>query len=187
MTTSKNKFLIGLIVILILANIASIAMFWIGKPPKKNMQQKGSPAAFLIKELNLNAQQQLQLETLRKEHVQSIDPLRNEVKNAKEAFFDLLQTEKTPDSIKETAVKKISELTEKIDLITFNHFEKVRAICDIEQQKKFDEIIKDVVKMMGPQGPPLRRGDRRPPKEGDFENSLPHPPQHREGDAPLQK
>ena len=106
MSTSKNKFLIGLIVILILANIASIAIFWIGKPRPKTIQQKGGPAAFLIKELKLNKQQQLQLDTLRKAHIAAVEPLRGQVKAAKEAFFDLLQTEQTADSLKETAVKK---------------------------------------------------------------------------------
>lgn len=172
MNTRANKFLIALVLILIVANIASIALFWIKdvKPPA--MQPRATPAEFLVKELQLTTAQQQQFETLKKEHQQEASTLRKEIKDAKEELFELLKIPEVNDSVKNTAVKKISLLTEQIDLVTFNHFEKVRAICNVTQQKKFDEIIKEVTRMMAPQGPP-HRGEGRPPR-GDFDNGAPH-------------
>ncbi|MFZ4771023.1 MAG: Spy/CpxP family protein refolding chaperone [Ferruginibacter sp.] len=187
---SKNKLLTWLVVLLLVANAATITMFWLDKN-RQNVRPKGTPAEFLIKSLNLDSNQQAQLNVLRKAHRSSVQPLRNLVKESKEVFFDLLKEATVSDSIKQVAAKKISALTEEIDLVTFNHFLKVRAICRPDQQLKFDEIIDDVINMMGHQqegqnGPPPGGGDghRPPPLPGDSEGEGHFPPGPPEGDQP---
>ena len=160
--------MVGLVIVLILANIVSITLFWMKDTKPRTMQQHRTPADFLIKELQLNAAQQQQFEVLKKEHQDAAGTLRKKVKNAKEELFDLLKTGGVADSVKHNAVRKISLLTEELDLVTFNHFEKVRAICTTEQQKKFDVIIKEVTRMMGQQ----RGGGERPPKH-EFDQEPP--------------
>jgi len=72
---------------------------------------------------------------------------------------------------------------------TFEHFKKVRALCNEEQKKKFDAIIKQAIGMMGqqqgrPQGPPPdgnRNGmhpDGPPPMQDG--QMPPPPPEERE-------
>ena len=43
-----------------------------------------------------------------------------------------------------------------IEMATFYHFEEVRSICTPDQQKMFDEVIKEALRMMSPPppGPP---------------------------------
>lgn len=171
MNTRTNKFLVGLVLMLIVANILSIALFWMKDSKPQTMQQPKIPAEFLIKELQLNAQQQQQFEVLKREHQDASGTLRKEIKDAKEELFDLLKTGGAADTVKQSAVRKISLLTEKLDLVTFNHFEKVRAICSSSQQKRFDKIIKLVTKMMGQQGAP-RPSDKIPPRR-EFEDGRP--------------
>lgn len=171
MNTRANKFLIGLVIILIVANIASIAIFWTKDFKPATMQQRATPAEFLIKELQLTEVQKQQFETLKKEHQEAAGTLRKEVKDAKEELFDMLKTGSVPDTVKQAAVRKISMHTEELDLVTFNHFEKVRAICNPTQQKRFDEIIKEVTKMIGQQGPPKPGGGR--PPQPEFEEGPP--------------
>ena len=187
---SKNKLLTWLVVLLLVANVATITMFWLDKN-RQYVRSKGTPAEFLIKSLNLDSNQQAQLDVLRKAHRSAVQPLRNLVKESKEVFFDLLKEATVSDSIKQVAAKKISTLTEEIDLVTFNHFLKVRAICRPDQQLKFDKIIDDVINMMGHQQegqnrPPPGGGDghRPPPPPGDSEGEGHFPPGSPEGDQP---
>ena len=181
--TTKNKLLTGLVVLLLLANAATITMFWMGKA-KHPPQSKGSPQEFLVKELQLDAKQQEQLKELVKEHRHSAELLRGKTRKAKEFFFDLLKQQNVTDSAKQTAAKAVSSITEELDLLTFNHFLKVRSLCTAEQQQKFDEIIKEVTGMIGqprppggpgkgdgPQGPP-------PPAGGPAGDRPPPPPQN---------
>ena len=175
---SKNKLLTWLVVLLLVANAATIAMFWLGKV-KHPPQSKGTPQEFLVKELQLNTKQQEQLDVLRKEHREAADQLREKIKNAKEAFFDLLKQQNVTDSVKQVSAKAVSIHTEELDLLTLNHFQKIRALCTPEQQKKFDEIIQQVASMIGrprPPGSPENGPQGPPPTTGGQEGDRPPPP-----------
>jgi periplasmic protein CpxP/Spy len=78
-----------------------------------------------------------------------------------------LQQKEATDSTKNIALKNISKATEALDLLTFNHFYKVRLLCNTTQQKKFNEIINEVVKMMA--------NRPRPKQNRDGNSELPPP------------
>jgi periplasmic protein CpxP/Spy len=157
---SKNKLLTWLVVLLLVANAITITMFWMGRP-KHPPQPKGSPQEFLVNELKLDNNQQQQLESLVKEHRQMSEQIREKVRVAKDSLFDLVKNPNATDSAKQSAAASCSKLTEQLDVLTVNHFQKVRALCNADQQKKFDEIIHDITRMMGQPQPPGRPG--RPP------------------------
>ncbi len=182
MNTTKNKLLTWLVILLLIANVASIALFWIGKNKPPRPAQNGSPAAFLTKELQLDSMQQQLFEVLRKEHHDSAEKIRAQIKDAKEAFFSLLKQATVVDSTKENLSKSISVLSEKLDLLTFNHFQKLRTICKPEQQEKFDDLILQVTHMISQQRPRGPAGDRPPPR--DHNGKRPPPPEGREADGP---
>jgi len=167
-TVAKNKLLTWLVILLLVANAASIAMFWLSRG-KNPPAPKGTPQEFLVKELKLDAKQREQLDILRKEHRKAADQLREKIKEAKESFFDLLKQANVTDSLKQSAAKNVSTYTEELDLLTLDHFQKIRALCTAEQQKRFDEIIQQVTRMMGaprpPPGGPPHDGPPPPPQE----------------------
>lgn len=174
-TGAKNKILTWLVVLLLAANVVTIAFFWLNKK-EQAVQHKGTPADFLIKELALDAKQQEQLQVLVKEHRRAAEQLRRKTRDAKEAFFELLGQQNITDSTKQAAAKMASASMVELDLLTLDHFQKVRALCRPDQQKKFDEIIQEVVRMMaqprppmGPMGPPPggQGGERPPPPPGE--------------------
>ncbi len=167
--SSKNRLLVWLVALLLIANAATIAMFWLGKT-KRPPEPRRPESDFLVKELKLDSGQQAKFELLRKEHRSAVDSLRAKVKEAKDQLFDLVKDLAATDSMKQTAAAAVSVITEKIDLYTVEHFQKVRAICNPEQQKHFDEMLHQITSMMAP--PPPKRPDRpggSPPNgpEGD--------------------
>lgn len=175
---SRNKLLTWLVVLLLIANAATIAFFWLNKA-KQPMPSKGTPKEFLIKELKLDTKQQEQLTVLVKEHRQGAEQLRGKTREAKEALFDLLKQDNVSDSAKQAAAKRVSVNTEALDLLTLDHFQKIRALCTVEQQKKFDEIIHQVTTMLGQQRPPMGPGNgppQSPPPGGPGGEGPPPPP-----------
>lgn len=177
---TKNKLLTWLVVLLIIVNAATLAFFWLNRP-KYPQQFKGSPQEFLVTALKLNSSQQQQYEVLVKAHHEEADQLREKIKIAKESFFDLLKQKEVSDSLKQAMANRASMITEELDIMTLNHFQKVRALCNVDQQKKFDEIIQQVTDMIGhprqpggpgkgPQGPPPLSGEpegKRPPSPAE--------------------
>ncbi len=165
--TSKNKWLIFFIVLLLIGNAATILMFWMQRRPGPGGHRA---ADYIIKELNLSKSQQEQYEKMIDEHRKGADEARQHIKAAKDKLFDLLQQPSVNDSTLNTAVNNVTNETSKLELQTFHHFQKLRAICDPAQQKKFDGIIKNALDMMrpGPPGPPgHRQGEGHPPPPGE--------------------
>jgi Spy/CpxP family protein refolding chaperone len=176
-TGTKNKLLVWLVALLLVANAATITLFWLGRN-KRPPEPKGSPREFLSKELSLDTKQQAQLEELVKEHRSAAEQVRPKIREAKEAFFELLKQPGVTDSAKQAAAKLVSVQAETLDLLTFGHFQKIRALCNADQQKKFDAIIQDVVRMLGQPRPPMGPGNGRqgPPPDGGPGGNHPPPP-----------
>lgn len=163
-TIVKNKWLIAVIVFLLLANIGTLTFFWLNRPGGGKHGQGGAAAEYIIKETGFDKKQEEEFRKLIQEHQQKVRSFRDSIRIAKDRFFKLVEQDNVTDSIKVSLAKQASELTATIDLLTLQHFEKVKAICRPDQLKKFESIIGDAIKMMGPQGNNGRPG---PPPEGD--------------------
>jgi len=148
----KGRILAWAVVLLLLANVATIFIFWMDK---SRHQQRGNeqPDQFIIRELAFDNNQQQQFRELVKVHRERAEQLRGQVRNAKDRFFSLLQQPGTTDSMKSIAAGEVSKVTEQLDILTFEHFQQVRALCNSSQQKKFDDIIQQVLRTMGGPGP----------------------------------
>jgi len=162
-TIIKNKFISTVIIILLLANTVSIVYLWLNK--KKSHDKHGeAPFELLVKKTGMDKTQQEQYRELVHQHRKEVAQIRDNVKKAKESFYELLRENNVSDSILKASAKNVSSEIEQIELINFRHFQKVRAICRSgEQQEKFDEVIREVLEMMssGPGHPPAR-GERPP-------------------------
>lgn len=169
MKVDKTKLLTTLVIVLLLMNITTLAGIWrmmdwkhfrLMPPPPP------SPKEFLIEKLGLNEEQQLVFEELREEHFNQMSSLRNEIRQEKEALYDLLKNPviDTTASYKHFAL--IMSKEERLEKITFEHFRKLREVCNEEQQQHFDIIIDRVLQM-------VMHG---PPQHGPHQRELPGPP-----------
>lgn len=173
--STNNRWLSVITLFLLTANIVTLALLWTNKKNEKEqviLQPKpgGQVFEFITHELNLDSAQQIAYEKMREAHQAGVRPLQDSIRKAKNTFFDLLADEKVADPMIQEFSKRIAELEQQRDVLTFKHFQKLRAICNKEQQTKFDSIIQEVLRRMGgpkrPPGPPppgMENGDRRPP------------------------
>lgn len=173
-SASKNKLLIWCVVLLMIVNVAVIATIWLQHQKESVQPKKIIPGDFLIRELGLDKKQQEQFQGLRKEHQQQSVKTRGEIKNARDNFYKLLQKPTVNDSSKKSASAEIAKHLQEMDLITFDHFKKVRDMCTPDQQKRFDEIIEDVLRMMS--GPPPPQNGKHPPNGNPQQSDRPPPP-----------
>jgi Spy/CpxP family protein refolding chaperone len=168
-TLFKNKILAGLVILLLIANIFTIVVFFMGMKKMHPAPQQAS--TYIIKELSLNDKQQEQYKAMVQQHRAQSRLIQEQVRDNKDSFFNLLANENVKDSIKNHFASKISLLNRELDLATFDHFKEVRKICTPDQQKKFDGIIKDVLRIMSGPGPHGQRpggpDEGMPPPPGD--------------------
>ena len=167
MSISNNNRLLSIVtIVLLVANIITLALLWTGN---KNPQRMDGPPRgnevfeFLTKELQLNKQQEQKYSELRDEHQLAHREIREKIRTAKDSLFSLMQHPPVADSVLKAMSERSAGYEAELDVVTFRHFEKLRAICTIEQQKKFDLLIKEVLQRMGgPKGPPPGQGQGLP-------------------------
>lgn len=152
----KNKIYMWLIAILMLANTLTIFIYWGGRI--KEMKEN-SPKEFLVKELKFDDNQKKQFFALAKEHNENAQIIRRKIKQSKDDFFHLLKDPNATDSIEKFAAQKVSKNIEELDLYTFDHFKKVRALCNEEQKEKFDKIISQITSAVSNQIRPSMKPD----------------------------
>jgi len=153
-TLAKKNLLILTVIVLILANVTMLVIFFMTRIQKSPHPEAAAPAAFIEKQLGFDDQQQKKFDELRKEHHQGAQEIRRRINEEEDSLFSMLPNMTGSDSSREQLIKQIAFNKAEIDRMTFDHFRKVRKMCSPTQQKKFDEIIHDVIKMIAPPPPP---------------------------------
>ena len=181
---TNNRWLTIITLLLLTANIVTLALLWTNKkpdrehfdPPPPQQQPGGEVFQFLTNELKLDSAQQEAYKKLRDEHRTQVRPFQDSIGKAKDSFFYLLKQENVSDSMVESFSKKIGQLEQQRDIFTFRHFQKLRAICNTEQKIKFDSIIQQVLKQMAPRkGPGPGVGKEGQGEERRKDGLLPKP------------
>ena len=178
---TNNRLLPVITLLLLTANIVTLALLWAHKGGDSGDRNPPPPPGqvfeFVNNELKLDSMQREAYKKLREEHQAAQKPLQDSIRKAKDNFFALLQQGNTPDSTMQLFSKRASNAEQQLEILTFKHFQKLRALCNADQQKKFDTIIQDVLRRMAPpkrQGPP--QGPPPPGREGDRPDRMPPPP-----------
>ena len=151
--TEKPKFLTAIIVALLLLNFGTLTFMWTHHPGGPRGQRPGDVFHFLVSELKMTDEQQKQYEVLRDEHHHQVEEKQQEGRKLHDTFYELLRNPKIDSLMVAQTADAIAVNQKQIDLITFYHFQKVRAICTPQQQQKFDEIIAEALRMMSPKPP----------------------------------
>ena len=159
----KSKLLPILLFLLMLLNGVLIFML-INKPHEK---RKDRPERnFLTEQLQFSDTQKEQFVELDKLHRVNMMGIDKAIKEQKDVLFNSFSKENfNLDSL----TNKIGFLEGKKEAEVFSFFHKVRTLCNLNQAKKFDKIIKKA----------LKGGERRPPREGRMppaEGERNHPP-----------
>jgi hypothetical protein len=149
---TKSRILNIAIVLLLLANITTIGLFWIrqedNKPPMPRNNREGGAAGFLIKELHLDSVQVGAYLSLKQEHGKAAQENRNAVRVLKDTLFAYLQLPNTSDSSVQHIVQSLGAKEAAANFALFAHFKKLRALCNETQKKKFDEILFKAIHMI---------------------------------------
>ena len=85
------------------------------------------------------------------------------MRGLKDEFFSQLSAPRNANT--DTLAQRIGIVQAQIDLETFDHFSQLRSLLNEGQAKKFDNVIQDVLRTMGPRQGPPPGGQRR--RSGD--------------------
>lgn len=135
------------VVLLLITNIGLVAFMVFGRHGKgpERRRERGEPSEWMIKEMKMTGEQQKQFKAMKEAHFQAMKPIFDSIRAEKSALVDLLKEKEVSDSLFNAYNHRILEKQNRIDLMTFQHFRKVRGIFNADQQPKFDEFLKKMI------------------------------------------
>lgn len=138
----RIRFFLGLIVALVALNIGLLTWIWVRPAATSEYRRNRSSTAgtFLADTLGFSTQQRQQLASLQKVYFQQIEPRQKPLKQARKAYFHLLDSSLT-DAHRRELVLAFHQQAADIDLITLTHFDRVAAICTPEQRKLLNKLL----------------------------------------------
>jgi protein CpxP len=166
----NRTLLISIIAILIALNAGLIAFMWLTRHPGNH--EGPTNTKFLITQLKLSKEQEAQYVQLQRNLADSLEPVHERERKIHDRFFEMMHADKPDSTLVANTIDTMGHIRSQIEYFTFVHFRQVRAICNAEQQKKFDNIIAEMMHRMGPPPPPHPGGphhdgpDGPPPPDG---------------------
>ena len=163
MSNPRNRNLLIIIGVLLLTNIA-VLVYFLGqkKPATSHDEGRSSVSEMLQKEVGFNDEQTAKYKQLKEKQRETIRPMYDDMRKAKDNLFRLLRYPGTSDSLLNKVSDAIAQKQKAIDLQTFNHFKSVRELCTPEQQPKYDSMVLRMFSKMGrPSHGEKERKDKR--------------------------
>ena len=121
----------------------------LSKPAKRqrNHESNGMYNA-LQDEVGFSKEQLGKYQSLRKEQMQKVKPLFNEVRNAKKDFYGLIFSTNISDSLINVDADSIAQKQKTLDMQMFRYFQNIRNLCTPGQTQQFDSTLKKEVARM---------------------------------------
>ena len=146
--STRNKLLLFVIAILLLANIALIYFLVRGNHNKPSRTERHGMAEQLKKEVGFSEEQLKQYQQRRDAHMKEMRKLFEDLRITKENYFNTLTNTAPGDSGSLVTANEIGEKQKRVDLTTYQYFSGIRKICTPEQLPKYDSLYKQVIKRM---------------------------------------
>lgn len=155
----RDKFLILSIVILFILNLFTLAyiMWGFGPHPKHNPpggdmhdDRPPRPDELIINRLKLNDEQIKKFQLLKEEHRSQVRELQEDSRKLHDEYFGLLKADKVDTAKASSVLAEISKNQKLLDIVTFEHFEKIKALCDPQQKELFNTFIDEISRSFKP-------------------------------------
>ncbi|HRN80297.1 MAG TPA: hypothetical protein PKY29_03240 [Ferruginibacter sp.] len=136
----RSKMLILIIVVLLIANIATLAMLY--NADKKPMQRSGSRMKeYLMKEVGFDQKQMDIYDSTYKLHQDIMKGLMKDSRKGINEVYQQLTVDGFTDSALDVAAQKLSNKQLEAQRMMLKHLGDVRSICNAQQVQHFDTTL----------------------------------------------
>jgi len=151
---NKSKFIHYIALFLFISNLVLAAFLYLGKPKQ---HKKEGPKKIIIERLHFDDDQIKQYEALIDKHQIDIKGKEKQLMEVKEKWYlELLQPKR--EMLFDSLQEEIKSIQADIEIIHFNHFHDIKKLCRADQQKYYEEFVKDITKLFHMNG--KREGGR---------------------------
>jgi len=151
-TQPKNKILILIIGILLIANIATLSFFLMNKTGHSRTgrnDKKAQISAYLKKEVGFTEEQLSLYDTMSKKHRAEMKQAFDAMAVPREEIFRKLALASFSDSALENAAAAIAAQQKSFEIMMLHHLKDIRSICSPAQKPVFDTGFYKIISKRG--------------------------------------
>ncbi|MEP7164971.1 MAG: periplasmic heavy metal sensor [Ferruginibacter sp.] len=151
-TQPKNKVLIIIIGILLIANIVTLSLFLLNKQEHSRPgrpDKKAQVTAFLKKEVGFTEDQLVRYDTISNEHRSKLKTVFDDMAEGREQIFQKLSADSFNDSAIDVAANAIADQQKGFEIIMLSHLKDIRNICTPAQRAVFDTGFYKIIAKRG--------------------------------------
>jgi hypothetical protein len=164
----QKRFLVYVIILLVILNISTLFMMWIGRPlhrlanrgPISPEHEKARIEQLLQEELGFDKAQTKEYLMMRQKHYKQVTSLRIEIRELKKQMFDEVLQDNPQPMLSDSLLRLAQEKQVNLEQLTFQHFLDLKKLCKPEQQDKLKLLMHEVFR----------------PKPGSRDDDMPPPP-----------
>lgn len=153
-----SKFLLLTIVVLVALNICSLGYLLLNshRPPMGPPPPRERVVEMMIDRLELSKEQASSVRELHDEHESKIEEINQADHRLHNEYFDMIAISPVDTMKVNMLADSMAQYRKQIELLTFNYFVAIRNVCSDSQKQRFEDIMHDALRSMGPPGPPRR-------------------------------
>ena len=130
-----NKLLVFTSIALLLINLVLAYFLWNKKKgPGHSKERKQERGDWVVKELQLDENQKAEHKKIKDAHFAALKPVFDSITSARRSLYALIKDSTANDSLIQGYVRSIGSYHAQVTQHTFDHFQKLRSICNPEQQ-----------------------------------------------------
>jgi hypothetical protein len=162
---SQNKLLLRLVIALAILNVMAIGLFiWKELKHQKNepelfpkIEQYHDVSGILKSELNLTEKQAEQIQQLRLNYFEKEKVLAKTIRDEKDSMNIFMFNKSTNEELVKNLAHEIALNEEQMEILRFQQAKDLKAICTIEQQERFENLVKEIRDYFRPDNQPKRK------------------------------
>lgn len=156
---NRTKLLTVAVIGLLIVNLGTLGFLLVNKPqhpmhPPAGGPRGEGPKKIIIERLHFDAEQQKQYEILIEDHKSKVNDFHEKTRKMHDELYALLGAEPVNKAAADSLMQQIAADQKAIDLVNFDHFEKIKALCKPEQIGYFNELVDELGKLFAPKGGP---------------------------------
>ncbi len=171
---NRKHFNQAVIIILVVLNVTTLSLLWLGRPHAPDRAHGEQAAAFLVKELGMTAAQQEAFSHLREFHHREMMLLQEQDRKLHDRFFESLFLPATDTLRLNLLADSIAGTRKQMEMVTYSHFGELTQLLNPAQKEKFRMIFRKALEQVMPPReplpppPPAAPGSPPPPLPGDY-------------------
>lgn len=173
----QKRYLILLVVLLIIFNIATLIMIWLNRPQQSIMDrqrpghgQETTHIKQLLKdELGFDETQTKQYLKMQADQREKVLQLQNEIRQIKKQMFDEVLQDDPKPTLSDSLLTLTQEKMVELEQLTYSYLLELKNLCKPDQRDKLKFLIGEFFRENPPGGinsdrpPPPRPGTKPPP------------------------